>query len=137
LYVPEHEFSARRIATLTLVNLRASALLQIQGVLKMTAQGFSWKKAGGGKSVDINKNGEAAAIASFVAPVTRVVRASCADITALFWTKMAPGCQLSIRRTEGVTVNLLGFRDKVLPAPLDTTAYLLPVVALRAPSTCG
>jgi hypothetical protein len=37
-----------------------------------------------------------------------------AEITELVWTRLgARGCQLGIRRSEGPTVNFLGFKDKV------------------------
>lgn len=35
------------------------------------------------------------------------------EIEALSWTKVPRGCQLSVRRKGGPTVNFLGFRDKV------------------------
>lgn len=37
-----------------------------------------------------------------------------AEITELVWTRLGSrGCQLGIRRSEGPTINFLGFKDKV------------------------
>lgn len=61
------------------------------GSLKLTAGGFSWRRAQGGKVVDVKKD----------------------EITELVWTRLGSrGCQLGIRRAEGPTVNFLGFKDK-------------------------
>lgn len=37
----------------------------------------------------------------------------CAEVESLFWMKIVRGCQLSVRRKEGSSVNFLGFREKV------------------------
>lgn len=62
-----------------------------QGQLKITNQGFTWRRSGGGnKTVEVRAN----------------------DIESLHWTRVHKGCQLGIRRREGTTVNFLGFREK-------------------------
>lgn len=36
-----------------------------------------------------------------------------ADIDSLYWTRVTRGCQLGVRVKDGITVNFIGFREKV------------------------
>ncbi|KAK9811520.1 hypothetical protein WJX72_005220 [[Myrmecia] bisecta] len=63
-----------------------------QGQLRISETGLAWRKSGGGKTVEVPSK----------------------DIQSLLWTKVARGCQLSVRRQSGQTINFIGFRDKDL-----------------------
>jgi hypothetical protein len=58
-----------------------------------------------------------------------------AEVTGLFWTKLASGCQLGVRRGEGSTVNFLGFKDKVR-GPLRAT-WRQPHMCTRCTEATG
>lgn len=65
-----------------------------QGHLKITANGFFWKKTGGGSG--------------------KTVELPIKDIDKLIWTKVARGCQLGVKGKSGATTNFTGFRDQDL-----------------------
>ncbi|KAG2487533.1 hypothetical protein HYH03_013813 [Edaphochlamys debaryana] len=62
------------------------------GQLKLTPAGFTWRRKQGSKLIEVKKD----------------------EIDSLSWTKVPRGCQLSVVRKGGTTVNFLGFRDKDL-----------------------
>eukprot|EP00198_Chlamydomonas_reinhardtii_P000242 XP_001689577.1 high mobility group protein [Chlamydomonas reinhardtii] len=88
------------------------------GVLKLAPTGLTWRRKQGSKLVEVKKD----------------------EIEALSWTKVPRGCQLSVRRKGGPTVNFLGFRDKDLDTLQQysrTTLALPEGVSEGALSTSG
>lgn len=99
---------------------------QTAGQLKIGAGGLIWRRATGGKTVEMKKDG-AQRLASGRALVGGVP-ACClctrcmaldpttppphADVSELVWTKTSKGCQLGVRPRQGATINFQGFRDK-------------------------
>ncbi|BDA45000.1 FACT complex subunit SSRP1 [Coccomyxa sp. Obi] len=62
------------------------------GNLRVSSNGFTWKKAGAGKSVEIQRG----------------------DIDGFVWSKTSRGCQLTVKRNSGPVTQFLGFIDKDL-----------------------
>ncbi|GAB4821853.1 hypothetical protein N2152v2_008899 [Parachlorella kessleri] len=65
-----------------------------QGSLRITPQGLLWKRAGGGRAVEVPTE----------------------EIEGLTWSKLARGCMLGVKRNEGPALSFMGFRDKDLDA---------------------
>mmetsp|Transcript_13731 Transcript_13731/g.38868 ORF Transcript_13731/g.38868 Transcript_13731/m.38868 type:complete len:635 (-) Transcript_13731:206-2110(-) len=63
---------------------------QSEGTLKITSNGVIWKKAGGGRHLDI--------------PST--------DISSIRWTKVGKLCQLSVKRLQHPSSTFMGFREQ-------------------------
>ena len=97
----------------------------------MSSSGFIWKKAGAGKSVEIQRGGRNTnvsvictlkAASCLITPDGRYRSASqgadgfvlCSqDIDGFVWSKTSRGCQLTVKRTSGPVTQFLGFIDKV------------------------
>ncbi|KAK9825879.1 hypothetical protein WJX81_000254 [Elliptochloris bilobata] len=73
-----------------------------QGRLKITPSGLTWRRDGGGKTVEVPQS----------------------DIQGLYWSKTAQGCQLSVQRNQERLVQLTGFREKDLASLREAIAPL-------------
>lgn len=74
-----------------------------QGNLKITENGVLWKKAGGGKTVEIPAR----------------------DVIGLVWTKLHKGCLLGVKRRDGPTVQFIGFQNKDMEALQELSSSAL------------
>lgn len=74
------------------IYLSGRAAVANVGQLRVSANGFSWRKSGGGRDVDVSKN----------------------DIGQLYWMKIPGGCQLAIAQKSGNRAKFHGFRDSDL-----------------------
>uniref|UniRef100_A0A061RKA5 FACT complex subunit SSRP1 n=1 Tax=Tetraselmis sp. GSL018 TaxID=582737 RepID=A0A061RKA5_9CHLO len=63
---------------------------QSEGIFKITAGGVVWRKAGGGRHIDIPVN----------------------DISSLRWTRVGKFCQLCVQRLREPSMTFVGFREQ-------------------------
>lgn len=127
-------------------------VMQSSGHLKFTPAGLIWRRKQGSKVVEVKKDGKSAQTVPALSHWAEgcegtvggrgVTSYPClgAEIDFITWSKVPRGCQLSVRRKGGTTINFLGFRDKVrstavsqravphhllLEVPMPTVARLL------------
>ncbi|EIE21134.1 SSrecog-domain-containing protein [Coccomyxa subellipsoidea C-169] len=85
------------------------------GNLKVSSSGLTWKKAGAGKTVEIQQG----------------------DIEGFVWSKTSRGCQLAVKKSSGPMVQFLGFIDKDLTALRGVASVMNKEIEEQALSISG